>query len=256
MRQMVTAPEGMASVDGSGRRFLGAAWRGLAACCLLVAALASPGCAPNPRVVAPVARGPIDRSILEGPPGFTVHRYIENLTAPTAMTFDDRGNLLIAEGGLDGRPPAIYGFRPDGTRFSVYHDPQLPLGIASPRVKLYGPIGGMVFHAGKLYVSHRDDKRLGVISALGYDGSRKTVVAGMPAQGDYGLTDLALGGDGRLYFGIGTATNSGIVGLDNWQVGWPRRNGKVHDLPWTKIRTRGVRMDSRNPQAGLFGPGE
>src|SRR4051794_41195009 len=161
MRQMVTAPDGVASVDGWGRRFLGVRWRGLAACCLLVAALASPGCAPNPRVVAPAARGPIDRSILEGPPGFTVHRYIENLTAPTAMTFDDRGNLLIAEGGLDGRSPAIYGFRPDGTRFSVYHDPQLPLGIASPRVKLYGPIGGPVFAGGKPSSSPPREQRVG-----------------------------------------------------------------------------------------------
>jgi glucose/arabinose dehydrogenase len=114
----------------------------------------------------------------------------------------------------------------------------------------------MVWHDGKLYVSHRDKNDLGVITALGYDGSRKTVVAGMPAQGDNGLTDLAIGADGRLYFGIGTATNSGIVGLDNWAVGWVRRHRKVHDKPFTKMRTRGVRMDSRNPQAGLFGPGE
>ena len=256
MRQKVTAPSGAAPVKGWSRMLASRARR-LAACCVLVAACAlAQGCAPTPRVVAPAGRAAIDRSVLEGPPGFTVHRYIENLTAPTAMTFDDRGNLLIAEGGLDGRAPAIYGFRPDGTRYTVYHDPQLPLSIASPRNKLYGPIGGMIYHGGKLYVSHRDEKRLGVITAFGSDGSRKTVIAGMPAQGDYGLTDLAVGADGRLYFGIGTATNSGIVGLDNWAVGWPRQFSKVHDLPFGKIRLRGVRMDSRNPQAGLFGPGE
>jgi len=114
----------------------------------------------------------------------------------------------------------------------------------------------MVFHEGRLYITHRDAHRMGVISALGYDGSRKVIVAGMPAQGDYGLTDITVGSDGRLYFGIGTATNSGVVGLDNWQTGWPRRYSKVHDLPFAKLRLRGVRMDSRNPQAGLFGPGE
>lgn len=194
--------------------------------------------------------------MIEGPAGFTVHRYIANLTAPTAMTFDDNGNLLIAQGGLDGRPPAIYGFKPNGGRFTVYRDPQLPFGIGSPDFKLYGPIGGMIWHDGKLYVSHRDANRKGVISALDYDGNRKTILAGMPAQGDYGLTDLAVGTDNRLYFGIGTATNSGVVGIDNWQVGWPRRYPKVHDVPWDKLRLRGVRMDSRNPQAGLFGPGE
>ena len=224
---------------------------------LLVTAIMSgaTGCGPRARVLPAEDRKPIDRSVIEGPTGFTVQRYITGLTAPTSMTFDGQGNLLIAEGGLDGRAPAIYGFSPDGERFTVYRDPQLPFGIGSPKFKLYGPIGGMIWHDGRLYVSHRDANRKGVISALDYDGNRQTIVAGMPAQGDYGLTDLAVG-DNRLYFGIGTATNSGVVGLDNWQVGWPRRYGKVHDLPWTKLRLRGVRMDSRNPQAGLFGPGE
>jgi glucose/arabinose dehydrogenase len=203
-----------------------------------------------------VERTTIDRAVIEYPSGYAFQPYIQNLTGPTAITFDDRGNLLIAEGGLDGRPPAIYGFKRDGTHFNIYHDPQLPFEIGAPEYKLFGPIGGMVWHDGKLYVSHRDKNDFGVITALGYDGSRKTIVAGMPAQGDNGLTDLAVSTNGRLYFGIGTATNSGIVGLDNWAAGWVRRHPKVHDKPFTKIRTRGVRMDSRNPQAGLFGPGE
>jgi glucose/arabinose dehydrogenase len=223
---------------------------------LCLTALVGTGCTPGSRAVAKIEQRPIDRAVVEGPAGFTFQRYIENLTGPTAMTFDDKGNLLIAEGGLGGRSPAIYGFTPGGSRFTVYRDPRLPLGIGSPKHKLYGPIGGMVWHDGKLYVSHRDGNRRGVISALGYDGSRKTIVAGMPAQGDYGLTDLALGPDGRLYFGIGTATNSGVVGIDNWAVGWVRRWPGVRDLPWAKLRLRGVRMDSRNPLAGLFGPGE
>ena len=232
--------------------------RGAAGIALLLTVVLYPGagCTPSPRTVERALRKPVDRAIVEGPAGFTFQRYIENLTGPTAMAFDDKGNLLIAEGGIGGRAPAIYGFTPSGSRFTVYHDPRLPLGIASPRHKLYGPIGGMVWHEGKLYVAHRDADRHGVISALGYDGSRKTVLAGMPAQGDYGLTDLAVGPDGRLYFGLGTATNSGVVGLDNWAVGWVRRWPKVRDLPWTKLRLRGVRMDSRNPLAGLFGPGE
>jgi len=202
-------------------------------------------------------RRPIDRALVEYPSGFVLERYIENLTGPTSIAFDDQGSLLIAEGGSAERAPAIFGMRPDGTRFEVYRDPQLPFGIASPKAKLYGPIGGILYHDGKLYVSHRDRNRLGVITAFGLrDGSRRTIVGGMPAQGDNGLTDLALKPDGRLYFGIGTATNSGIVGLDNWGVGWVRQYPKVHDQPWTKLRLRIVRLDSRNPIAGLFGPGE
>ena len=230
-----------------------------AACLLLLLAVAviDVGCAPRPRMIPAAERKPIDRSVVEYPSGFALHRYIENLTGATAIAFDDQGSILIAESGDGGRAPAIYGFRTDGTRFDIYHDPNLPFAIAAPRNKLYGPIGGILYHDGKLYVSHRDRNELGVISAIRLrDGSRTTVVAGMPAQGDYGLTDLALGADGRLYFGIGTATNSGIVGLDNWAVGWVRRHPKVHDEPWTKLRLRSVRLDARNPIAGLFGPGE
>ena len=208
-------------------------------------------------MVAPADRAPIDRAVVEYPSGFVFHRYVENLTGATAITFDDQGSILIAEAGTGGRRPAIYGFRPDGTRFDIYRDPNLPFGIASPKNKLNGPIGGMLYHDGKLYVSHRDRNDLGVITAIRLrDGSRSTIVAGMPAQGDYGLTDLALGADGRIYFGIGTATNSGVVGLDNWAVGWVRKHPKVHDQPWTKLALRTVRLDSRNPIAGLFGPGE
>ena len=201
-------------------------------------------------------RATIDRAVVEYPSGFVFQPYLHNLTGPTAIAFDDKGNLLIAEGGMDGRAPAIYAFKPDGTHFHIYRDPQLPFAIGAPDYKLYGPIGGMIWHDGKLYVSHRDKNDLGVITALAYDGSRKTIVANMPTRGDHALTDLAVGTNGRLYFGIGTATNSGIVGLDNWATGWVRKYPKVHDKPFTKIRTRGVRMDSRNPMAGLFGPGE
>lgn len=226
----------------------------LFAACLIVA-----GCGTRPRLIPAAQRKPIDRAVVEFPSGFVLERYAENLTAPTAITFDGQGSLIIAEAGFGSRAPAIYGFKPDGTRFDVYRDPQLPFSIGSPRAKdrLYGPIGGMIHHDGKLYVSHRDRDGKGVITAIGLrDGTRSTIVAGMPAQGDYGLTDLAIKADGRMYFGIGTATNSGVVGLDNWAVGWVRQHPKFHDQPWAKLRTRGVRMDSRNPMAGLFGPGE
>jgi glucose/arabinose dehydrogenase len=223
----------------------------------LALAAGAPGCAPRPRMLPAAERVTIDRGVVEYPSGFVLHRYVENLTGATAIAFDDQGSLLIAEGGVDGRAPAIFGFRTDGSRFEVYRDPQLPFNLGSPKNKLYGPIGGMLYYQGRLYVTHRDKQGYGVITAITLrNGNRTTIVAGMPAQGDYGLTDLALKPDGRLYFGIGTATNSGVVGLDNWAVGWVRQYPRFHDQPWTTLRLRGVRMDSRNPIAGLFGPGE
>jgi glucose/arabinose dehydrogenase len=70
------------------------------------------------------------------------------------------------------------------------------------------------------------------------------------------VTDLAIGPNGRLYFGVGTATNSGVVGLDNWSVGWVRRYSRVADVPWVDLRLLGYRYDTPNPRAGLFGGSE
>ena len=223
---------------------------------LAILSVAGPGCTPAPRVLSPAERKTIDRSVVEYPAGFEFQRYIANLTGPSSIAFDDEGSILIAEAGHGDRSPQIFGFRPDGTRFNIYNDARLPFGIGSPRRKIYGPIGGLVYHDRKVYVTHRDRNGKGVITAFGYDGTRKTIVAGMPAQGDHGLTDLAVAPNGRLYFGIGTATNSGVVGIDNWQVGWVRKHPNVRDLPWTKLRLGASRFDSRNPLAGLFGPGE
>src|SRR5256885_7792020 len=112
---------------------------------LLLLGLATPGCGPRPRLVAAADQGAIDRAVVEYPSGFAFGRYIENLTGPTAIAFDEQGSIIIAEGGIGDRSPAIFGFRPDGTRFDIYRDPQLPFGIAAPRAKLYGPIGGILY---------------------------------------------------------------------------------------------------------------
>ena len=90
---------------------------------------------------------------------------------------------------------------------------------------------------------------------MGYDGTHSTIVANLPAQGDYGVTDLAISPvetEGRFYFGVGTATNSGVVGVDNWEA-WLKRYPKVHDEPRIEIKLNGYRFDTPNPWAGLSG---
>jgi len=46
-----------------------------------------------------------------------------------------------------------------------------------------------------------------LLTALDMRGGHTTIVAGLPARGDYGVTDLAFSpNNGRLYFGVGAAT--------------------------------------------------
>ncbi len=220
----------------------------------VVLALMLGGCVHAPKLLSRDEQRRIDRSLVEYPTGFELKPYIRDLTAPTAFCFDDHNSLIIAQGER-GEEPTIFGYKTDGSLFYIYPEGRrLPFGLPTPGWKIYGPIGGMVFYQGRLYISHRDENDLGVITALDYKGHHTTIVAGLPAQGDFGVTDLAIT-NGRLYFGVGTATNSGVVGNDNFGV-WVKNHPKCHDESWHALSLLGYRFDTPNPFAGLFGPAE
>jgi glucose/arabinose dehydrogenase len=214
--------------------------------------VAAPGCRTGPELLK--NQPSIDRALVEYPPGFDFRRHMTGLTAPTAIAFDADGALLIAESGIDGNDVRIFGYRKDGSRFDIY-----PTGRRIPLFKrgfqMYAPIGGMVAAGGKVFVTHRDERGRGRITALSYDPNvpPKTIVADLPAQGDYGITDIAVHSDGRLYFGVGAATNSGVVGLDNLQAGWTKRYPDFCDIPYVDVKLNGFRFDTPNPFASIFG---
>jgi glucose/arabinose dehydrogenase len=212
------------------------------------------GCAPGPRMYSAAQQRYVDRKYVEYPAGYQLTLIADRLTAPSAIAFTPDGSIILAETGLDMAQPRVYGWRADGTFFDVYPlNPHSPFRFWGDKFRMYGPIGGMCFHDGYLYVSHRDAHGLGVITRLGLDGSARTVVADLPTQGDFALTDVTVSPTGRLVFGIGTATNSGVVGLDNFTIGWPRQYPKVHDQSYVHLKLLGYRFNTSNPNAGLFG---
>jgi glucose/arabinose dehydrogenase len=213
------------------------------------------GCINQPTMLPASKQKVIDRKLVEYPSGFVLVPLVNGLNYPTAEAFDDDGNLLVAESGFP--EPHIFGFHKDGTYFNIYPWKRNISFYPTGKV-LYGPIGGMVCRNGKIYVSHKDRDGMGVITALGYDGSQTTIIAGLPARGDYGVTDLVFSPiDDRLWFGVGTATNSGVVGQDNWDEGSLKRYPDLHDEIYsptgTDYKLNGYRFDSQNPRAGLFG---
>lgn len=214
------------------------------------------GCVPHARMLPPEQQTPIDRSLLRYPSGFTVQPYIRGLSAPTSMAWDDDGSLLVAEGGSYDDEPRILSFKKDGTVSTIYpYNRKIPFIVPRGSFRLYGPIGGMVVYKGHIYVSHRDENGLGRITMLDHKGGWVTIVSNLPAQGDYSVTDLAIDPRfGRLYFGVGSATNSGVAGLDNWE--WIQDHPQAHDQSWLRLHLRGYRFDSPNPFSGLFGPAD
>ena len=225
---------------------------------LFAAAAITGGCIHQPPMLPLSKQIPIDRKLVEYPSGTALVPLVNGLNAPTAIAIDfDSDALIVAESGMDGREPHIFGYHlRDGSYFNIYPY-QRTVSFYPPGFALYGPIGGMVVHQGRVIVSHRDRDGSGMITWLDYKGGHGTVVADLPARGDYGVTDVTISpNNGRLYFGVGTATNSGVVGNDNWDAGWLKRYSDVHDIPYDPNSTLyllGRRFDTPNPQAGLFG---
>jgi glucose/arabinose dehydrogenase len=215
------------------------------------------GCATGPHVLSRAQQAVIDRQYVEYPAGYEFRRYIAGLNAPIAFDFDVDGNIIIVEGGLGNNRPSIIGFRPDGTKFVIFPlAPSGPLTLGSESFEVYGPVGGLACYHGKVYLSHRDKDGFGVITAFDYYGGHRTVVSGLPARGENGVTQLAVDPkSGLLYFGVGTATNSGVVGLDDAEIGWLGDYPKVCDnLGLDKVRTYGAKFNTPDPFATWFMP--
>src|SRR5919109_1363454 len=70
----------------------------------------------------------------------------------------------------------------------------------------------------------------------------------MGSMGDHHNNQIAFGPDGRLYFGQGTATNSGIVGQDNFYAfPWLALAPTFHDFPGKNITLTGQNFVTANP---------
>jgi hypothetical protein len=187
------------------------------------------GCGPGPRALSYLDQKVIDRSLVEYPSGYELRRVATGLTAPTAVAVDPVGNLLVAEGGIDGNDVRIWGFTPKGARYAIYplKTTALPtFGLGGPQFEIHGPVSSMLVYEGRIYVSHHDADGMGVISALDYWGGHRTIVSGLPAWGEHGMGGMAVHPKNkRLFFGVGSVTNSGVVGPDDFQMGWVKEAG-------------------------------
>src|SRR5436190_37325 len=90
-------------------------------------------------------------------------------------------------------------------------------------------------HEGNFYVAEGGEMEGGRILKISPDGKVTVLVSGLPSFGDHHTDGPVVGPDGWLYFGQGTASNSGIVGEDNAKFGWLKRHPDFHDIPGEDI---------------------
>jgi glucose/arabinose dehydrogenase len=159
--------------------------------------------------------------------GYKIEPVLWNLDLPGAITFDNKGNMYIAEsgstvGGLTTHPRILKLDHQTGN-----------LTILTDR-SLAPPIVDIKFYQGQLYVSNAG--KISVVDPI--KGTVQDIVAGLPAGGDHKTNQIAFGPkDGRLYFSQGSATNSGVVGIDNYlpDLGWLADAPQIHDVPAKSI---------------------
>lgn len=143
-------------------------------------------------------------------PGFTINVYATGLTTPINMVFTDSGQILVGDAGITSGSGKVIELTPQGTRL-----------IAEG---FNPPLTGINYYQGNIYISHR-----GFVTVVKPGGIKEDILSGLPSWGDHHNNRVVFGPDGKMYFGQGTATNSGVVGKDNED--WVKKHPFFHDYP-------------------------
>jgi len=161
----------------------------------------------------------------------------DELSFPTSLTSGEDGTLYVAESGLSFDGPS-----PGGRVWRLEPNAQRTLLIENLRA----PVNGLTLHHDRLYVSEGGHPAR--ISHFDLNGrSQKVILDNLPGPGNYHTNMVAFDGDGKLYFSQGAMTNTGIIGLDSYELGWLRRLPHNHDLPGYDITLSGVNVETPDP---------
>ena len=107
-----------------------------------------------------------------------------------------------------------------------------------------GPWTGVAYYQGAFYVAEGGEHDGGRILRITPTGQVSVLLDHLPSFGDHHTDGPVIGPDGWLYFGQGTASNSGVVGPDNAKFGWLQRQPAFHDIPGQDIELADANFDS------------
>jgi glucose/arabinose dehydrogenase len=171
-------------------------------------------------------------------PGFHIEAVATGLTFPTGVTFDGQNKPCVIESGY------AYGEVWTKPRLLRLDDSGRTTEIAAGERN--GPWTGVTFHDGNFYVAEGGELEGGRILRISNDGKITALVSNLPSLGDHHTDGPVVGPDGWLYFGQGTASNSGIVGEDNAKFGWLKRHPEFHDIPGQDITLVGHNVTTKD----------
>ena len=173
--------------------------------------------------------------VAQGSPSLEV--LFDDLSFPTSLAIGEDGSFYVAESGL-----SFDGASPGGRIWHLESNARRTLLIENLRA----PVNGLTLHKDRLYVS--EGGHPGRISRFELNGSsQKVILDNLPGPGNYHTNMAAFGRDGKLYFSQGAMTNTGIIGLDAYDLGWLRRLPHSYDLPGYDITLNGVNIETLDP---------
>lgn len=158
------------------------------------------------------------------PDGYKIEAVEKDLDTPISITLTDENEILIGDAGITSGGGKVYLLTASG--------PQMIADGFNP------PLTGITYNKGSIYVAHR-----GTITKLAKDGSRVDILVGLPSYGDHENNKIVFGPDGKMYFGQGTATNSGVVGEDSR---WLKQYPFFHDYPGSYVAVAGGNFKTKN----------
>lgn len=180
------------------------------------------------------------------PTGYVIEKVASGLTFPTDVAFDDQGRVYVVEAGYalgdSWAQPRLLRIEPEGD----------PTVVAAGGRN--GPWTSATFRDGSFYVAEGGLLQGGRILKIDGDGRKTAILDGLPGSGDYQTGDLVVGPDEMLYFGQGTATNSGVVGEDNERRGWLDRHPEDHDVLCADETLVGRNFKTSAGLTGAFSP--
>lgn len=168
-------------------------------------------------------------SNIQVPEGFTVEKVVGGLQLPTSVAWDDQGNMFVVEagGGLEPEKKAPMRIM------------QVENGKATQIVDLANKginpsVGGIVWHDGAFYITHRADDLTGAVSRVTKQGQVETVFKGIvDNQAEHQINDIRVGPDGKMYVAVGLAGNAGV--MDKSVGPWIKQSPDVHARPCQDI---------------------
>ena len=156
--------------------------------------------------------------------------------APDHCCFDDQGYCYVIESGhkIDDPPRVLKVNTATGTWETFFILPR-------ERWIKSGAMSGACWHQGYLYLMNTD-----TLLKIDSQGSMQEILTGLAGRGDHQAGVPVIGPDNKIYFGVGCATNCGVVGADNFGFEWLGIYPEFCDVPARDIKLAGRNYEARN----------